>query len=291
LIPKPVVNRFAYQNGIDLHSAQQDVILVYALDALHKGGALEGLAFKGGTFLRKVILGRDGRFSEDLDFTEDGLGKRIGPTMSKALEVTHHGVSFHLDEPRATRDRTWATTVRYGHEWDEGTFSLEVSTRERVCLPPESRRLLPEPYFGDLPFTPSPVRCMAPPEALAEKLRALQQRDSERDLFDIIRYASRNIPKALVRLVATVKLYRTHEPFRPEAILEKLRSGRKDWSALHQLLGKKDIGGWNAQCRKAAERLRFLTDLTDFEKALIVDCRRHRRAREIDAEIARTLAS
>ena len=47
LIPRTVANRFADRMGVDLHIAQQEVVLLYALDALHIAGALRRLAFKG----------------------------------------------------------------------------------------------------------------------------------------------------------------------------------------------------------------------------------------------------
>ena len=73
MIPRPVANRFANVMGVDLHLAQQEIVLLYALSALGSGGVLDRLVFKGGTYLRMMVTGDVGRLSEDLDFTNGGL--------------------------------------------------------------------------------------------------------------------------------------------------------------------------------------------------------------------------
>lgn len=102
MIPQRAVNRFAYQSGADLHVAQQDVVLLYALSLLHEKGVLDGLAFKGGTYLRKMVLGKDGRFSEDLDFTATGIADDPGSVIRAAFQKPHHGVQFELVAPTFT---------------------------------------------------------------------------------------------------------------------------------------------------------------------------------------------
>jgi predicted nucleotidyltransferase component of viral defense system len=45
------------------------VVLTFLLQLLSERGILQRLAFKGGTCLRKIFVGNQGRFSTDLDFT------------------------------------------------------------------------------------------------------------------------------------------------------------------------------------------------------------------------------
>jgi hypothetical protein len=47
----------------------QDLLLHLLLRDLHARGALDALVFKGGTALRKLYAGNQGRFSVDLDFS------------------------------------------------------------------------------------------------------------------------------------------------------------------------------------------------------------------------------
>lgn len=284
MIPKQTVNRFAHQSSADLHVAQQDVVLTYALDLLQTRGILDGLAFKGGTYLRKMILGKDGRFSEDLDFTAAGIASDPQPVLAAAFKDPHHGVQFELAKPMFT-ENNWRSSVAYKHEWDEGTFTLEVSYREAPFLPLEKKPLLPQLYFDDLPFKPAAVPCLQLPEALAEKLRATQQRASERDVYDLTRYATKTIREDTVRLLAVAKLWSAHEPFDPERLLGRLSEERRDWPDLRHLLGRKDKTNWNYEAKKAVKRFAFLRNLTDFEKRVIADARRHAIEKELRSEI------
>jgi predicted nucleotidyltransferase component of viral defense system len=286
LIPQRAVNRFAYQSGADLHVAQQDVVLLYALSLLHEKGVLGGLAFKGGTYLRKMLLGKDGRFSEDLDFTAAGITSAPRRAFEAAFKKPHHGVHFELMAPTFT-EHNWRSTVAYKHAWDEGTFTLEISQRETPFLPLEERTPLDQSYFQELPFKPPTVPCLRMPEALAEKLRATQQRASERDVYDLTRYATRTFPQPLVRLLAVAKLWSAHEAFDPDKLLARLTDGRKDWPDLRELLGRKDRTDWNEEAKKAAVRFAFLRDLTPFEQRVIADHRRHTLEKELRAELAR----
>ncbi len=289
MISRQTVNRFAHQSSADLHIAQQDVVLLYALDLLRKMGVLDGLAFKGGTYLRKMILGQDGRFSEDLDFTAAGIPDDPGPVFDAAFQQPHHGVKFELVKPSVT-ENNWRSTVSFKHAWDEGSFTLEVSYREQPFLPVENRAPLDQIYFRELPFTPPVIPCLQMPEALAEKLRATQQRASERDIYDLTRYATKTIPQPLVRLLATAKLWSAHDAFDPENLLAKVSAERKDWPVLRNLVGRKDKTNWNDEARKAAARFAFLRDLTAFERNVIADHRRHLLEEDLRAEVLRSVS-
>lgn len=283
------MNRFAYQTHADLHVAQQDVVLLYALDLLKERGVLKALAFKGGTYLRKMILGNAGRFSEDLDFTAlDGFPEDPTNLFRDAFGKPHHGVQFELQEPEFTANN-FRAIVAYKHDWDEGTFTLEVSYRERPFLKVEEQVPVAQMYFKELPFRPPLVPCLQLPEALAEKLRATQQRASERDVYDIVEYSKKGFRAELVRLLAVAKLWNSREPFDADRLLSRLGEGRKDWPDLRRLLGKKDKTDWNAEAKKASERFSFLRDLTPFEKRIIADARRHDLDKDLSAEIEKLI--
>lgn len=207
MISRQVVNRFAHQTDSDLHRAQQDVVLLYALSRLHDAGVLDHLLFKGGTYLRKMVLGNQGRFSEDLDFTNNGLDGDLTATFSRAFAEEHHGVRFAVREPYETQRGNWACTVGYEHAWDRGSFELQVSSRERAFLPAAPMAPLAQIYFPALPFAPPKVPCMQLPEALAEKLRAVHQRSTERDLYDVTQYSRKGFDPELVRLLVVAKLW------------------------------------------------------------------------------------
>jgi len=275
MIPRTVANRFANRMGVDLHIAQQEVVLLYALNALATHGVVERLVFKGGTYVRMMITGDAGRLSEDLDFTNLGLPEDPQPLLDAAFAAPHFGVQFRVTEPYRTAARNWACGIAYRHEWDEGRFRLEISYRESPFLPAARWRPISQLYFSDLPFTPPEVPSLRIEEAVAEKLRAIQQRATERDLYDAARYGQKGFDQELVRLLAVGKLWNDREAFDPDRILGTLAKGRKEWPDLDRLIGRARRQNWNRLAEEAARRFAFVRDLTPFERDLVADARRH----------------
>jgi predicted nucleotidyltransferase component of viral defense system len=290
VIPRNEANRFADVMGVDLHIAQQEVVLLYALNALSDAGVLDRLVFKGGTYLRLMVTGDAGRLSEDLDFTNRSLAEEPEAAFTEAFAAPHHGVQFSVRSPYRTARRNWACRVGYEHPWDAGEFRLEISFREPTFLPPKRWPPVDQPYFRALPFPPPTIPCLRIEEALAEKLRAIQQRATERDLYDATRYGRKGFDERLVRLLAVAKLWNDREAFDPERILATLSNGRKSWPDLERLIGRARRRDWNRDASEAARRFAFLRDLTEFERKLLEDARRHQLRPELERELA-TLAA
>ncbi len=276
MIPRSVANRFANVMGVDLHIAQQEVVLLYALNALAENGVTDQLVFKGGTYVRMMVTGDTGRLSEDLDFTNAGLPEDPQSVLDAAFAAPHHDVQFRVVEPYRTRQQNWACGVAYRHEWDEGRFRLEISYREQPFLAAPRWRPRPQAYFAALPFPVPEIPSLALEEAIAEKLRAIQQRATERDLYDAARYATKGFKKELVRLLAVGKLWNDRAAFDPERIIGVLSAGRREWPDLERLIGRARWKNWNRLASDAAVRFAFLRDLTELENRVILDARAHR---------------
>jgi predicted nucleotidyltransferase component of viral defense system len=287
VIPRTAANRFANVMGVDLHIAQQEVVLLYALNALATNGITERLVFKGGTYVRMMVTGDAGRLSEDLDFTNRTLPEDPQAMLEAAFREPHFGVRFGIVDPYRTAQRNWACSVDYTHEWDEGRFRLEISFRESPFLPPRRWRPLPQVYFSSLPFPVPEIPCLQREEAIAEKLRAIQQRATERDLYDATRYGRKGFNQELVRLLAAGKLWNDREAFDPDKILRTLTQGRKEWPDLERLIGRARRQNWNRLVADAARRFAFLRELTPFEQALILDARRHQLRQKLEEELLR----
>jgi len=291
MIPRAVANRFANVMGVDLHIAQQEIVLLYALGALSQRGLTERLVFKGGTYVRMMVTGDAGRLSEDLDFTNAGLPADPDAVFREAFAEPFFGVRFSVVDPYRTAQRNWACRVAYSHEWDEGRFRLEISYREAPFLPPPRWRPLEQSYFAALPFAPPEIPSLRREEAIAEKVRAIQQRATERDLYDAIRYGQKGFDQDLVRLLSVGKLWNDRERFDPERVLSTLTAGRKEWPDLERLIGRSRQRNWNRLTVEAAERFGFLRHLTSFERRLIEDARRHALRSELLAELGRSAPS
>jgi predicted nucleotidyltransferase component of viral defense system len=277
MIPRIEANWAAHDSGADLHLIQQEMVLVYALESLGRAGVLPRLAFKGGTYLRLMVTGDSGRLSEDLDFTNVGLAPDPTGVLEAAFAQGGVGVEFRVKDPYRTAPGNWACAVEYAHDWDKGRFLLEIRYRDAPFLPTVPTTPLPRRWFRLLPFAPPAVPCLRLEEAMAEKVRAVQQRATERDLYDLMLYARKGFDPALVRLLATAKLWSDHEPFRPSEVLAALAKGRKAWTELDRLVGRTRRRDWNRELADTAGRYGFLSALTPFEVDLAEDARRHRR--------------
>ncbi len=275
MIDRSVANRFANVVGVDLHLAQQEVVLLYALGCLAEHGVTDRLVFKGGTYIRLMVTGDTGRLSEDLDFTNLDLPEDPEKVLAESFRHLFHDVAFSVVEPYRTRQRNWACRVAYSHPWDAGQFRLEISYRERTFLAPLRWRPISQSYFAALEFPVPEIQSLRREEAIAEKIRAIQQRATERDLYDAIRYGTKGFDEALVRLLAVGKLWNDHEQFEPARVLATLRSGRREWPDLERLIGRARRRDWNRLARNAASRFAFLEHLTPLETRLVADYRRH----------------
>src|SRR3990172_3281025 len=84
----------------DMMIAEKEVVLTFLLQLLSERGILNGLAFKGGTCLRKMFIGSQGRFSTDLDFTglEEHDHEGVILAMMEVFDQEFHGIRFHIPD-------------------------------------------------------------------------------------------------------------------------------------------------------------------------------------------------
>src|SRR5262249_46295502 len=155
-------------------------------------------AFKGGTCLRKMFVGSQGRFSTDLDFTglEEHDHEDVILEMMDAFALPFHGIQFSIldEEYYETQDGlSWGVNPAYPHDWNAGgsELKLQISRRETPTLRPEPRGQLEQSYFQSLPFAPADIICLALAEIIAEKIRACYQRNKARDIYDLGMFATR----------------------------------------------------------------------------------------------------
>ncbi len=277
MIAEKFVDRFARNSGIDdKFIAEREVALTYALDALLTDGVLKRLAFKGGTALRKLLFGRAGRFSLDLDFTLDTEDSERDEVLEKVLDVfsrSHHGIYFEPGEFYFTdSDSSFGGEIFYKHEWNEkGSFKLQISSRERPTLPISNIELLEQEYFGELEFSPKPIRSLAPIEMIAEKVRATFQRSKVRDLYDLHRFANSPFDGELLRELVVLKLWQSKDPFDPEKLFSKIRGTDYDWDDLKRLVRPNDRPKAEEMLSFVEKRYAALRNLSELEQQVIQD--------------------
>src|ERR1039458_1917103 len=104
----PQVQRYSNDSGLrDIMIAEKEVVLTFLLQLLSERGILDKLAFKGGTCLRKMYIGSQGRFSTDLDFT--GIGEHdhedVILEMMQAFDQPFHGIQFSIQDESRSEER------------------------------------------------------------------------------------------------------------------------------------------------------------------------------------------
>lgn len=278
MIERRLVQWYAHDAGVDLDIAEREIVLTYVLRLLHDSGLLNMLGFKGGTAIRKVIMGRSGRFSLDLDFSANGeiTPDNLIEELSHLLhEETYHGLTFLVPEGDAyvTDDsRGCGVEITYNHEWiDSSYFGIQVSFRAPLLLPVKNVSLIQERYFKWMEVDPPSVPTLDELEILGEKIRAAIQRSRIRDLYDLFQLGERPFNRELVRRIAVIKCWEAHQSFNPNVFLSGLPEGRYDWSDLERLVRPEWLVSAEDIITGVQNNYTFLQEMTDEEAQLSTD--------------------
>jgi len=281
MLTQPQVQRYSTDSGLrDIMIAEKEAVLTFLLQLLSERGILDKLAFKGGTCLRKMFVGSQGRFSTDLDFTglEEHDHEDIILEMMQAFEPPFHGIQFAIPDGSyyETQDGlSWGVNPTYTHDWNTSGVSevkLQVSRRETPTLPTERRAQIEQSYFKLLPFTRAEIVCLALPEILAEKIRACYQRNKARDIYDLGMFALRPLDQARIRRLVVLKLWQAGDTFDPARLIQKFRDGRDfDWDDLRQLLNRAPVIDRDRITADCVRGFGFLANLTEDELTLSRD--------------------
>ena len=280
MLTQPQVQRYSNESGLrDIMIAEKEIILTFLLQLLSDRGILNRLAFKGGTCLRKIFTGSQGRFSTDLDFTsiEEHDHEEVILAMMEAFEQPFHGIQFAIPDQayyETENGLSWGVNPTYSHEWNQAgsEIKLQISRRETPTLPTERRPQIAQSYFRLLPFAPAQIVCLALAEILAEKIRACYQRNKARDIYDLGLFSTRPLDQALIRRLVVLKLWQAQDTFDPARLMQKFDDGRDfDWDDLRQLLNRAVIIDRERITADCVRGFRFLADLTEDEQMLARD--------------------
>jgi len=177
MLTQPQVQRYAVESGLrDIMIAEKEVVLTFLLQLPSKRGILNRIAFQGGTSLRKMFVGSQGRFSTDLDFTgiEEHDHQDMNLEMMAAFEQPFHGIQFAIpDNYYETQDGlSWGVNPTYSHDWNASGVSeikLQISRRETPTLPVERLAQIEQSYFRFLPFASAESSVSHSPKFLPRK--------------------------------------------------------------------------------------------------------------------------
>lgn len=225
MIKREELLRIASLKGLPSRLAELDYLQDIALLGICREFGNK-LVFKGGTCLYKLY--HLNRFSEDLDFT---AGKGFKPkdffirlpsifslfniNCSVKVEPFQNSFNVYLGLNGPLYD---------GRKESRSRIILNVSSREKMSLPP-----LRIPYASLYQeVRPFDIYAMEEKEILAEKIRAVCQREKARDVYDLwYLLAVKNIPIDL-KLVQK-KLSYVGLKFSKDAFLKKVQEKKKSW--------------------------------------------------------------
>ncbi len=182
MIKRAELFRIAAVKGLPPHFAELDYLQDIALLGIYREFG-NRLVFKGGTCLYKLY--QLNRFSEDLDFTAEKKFKSkdffaslpaifslFNINCSVKVEPFQHSINVYLEINGPLYD---------GRKESRSRLIINISLREKVFS-----SLLRIPYTSLYPeVRPFDMYAMEEKEILAEKVRAVHQREKARDVYDL----------------------------------------------------------------------------------------------------------
>lgn len=201
MIDKQEIMRFARMFGISANHLEKDYVLGWLLAGISNHPATRlNWVFKGGTCVKKCFI-ETYRFSEDLDFTlqdETQIDKKfLERILIEVAEWTRKrtGIEFPSDLIGIdiyTNKMNW--TMAQGRIGYRGPMRQRRGSLPRIKLDLTAyEALVQEPVirpvhhpYSDRPEEGIRILSYSYEEVFAEKIRALMERESPRDLYDVV---------------------------------------------------------------------------------------------------------
>jgi predicted nucleotidyltransferase component of viral defense system len=201
MISKQAILAVASDTGLLPTTIEKDYVLSWVLHGISNHPKLSEWFFKGGTCLKKCYF-ETYRFSEDLDFTVSQESiyekKDIQEALNDVAEIVYQNIGINLktqqievtESINKKRNKTYTAKFTY-----LGPLGLPSRTQQRIKFDitndeviidlPDVREVF-HPY-SDIPATPAKIKCYSVNEILAEKTRAIYERQGRaRDIYDIV---------------------------------------------------------------------------------------------------------
>lgn len=192
--------------GIDV--AILDIAQDFLLAHLAEHEIFDLVTFKGGTALRKLFAGRQGRFSTDIDLAAvDPNADRVelAEFIAQHSSVTLGPFTF---TPSEARER-WQIAV--ASPFGNPTFTMKLDVGPPCWLEPERRAFVETPTQQRYGFALPALPCMRLEEILAEKIARLARKATARDASDLVWVAQTSpfsqYDRTLVRPLAMLKVW------------------------------------------------------------------------------------
>lgn len=165
--------------GIAILDIAQDFLLAH----LAERGIFEMVVFKGGTALRKLFAGAQGRFSTDIDLAANEVGGERRDLTTLIAEETNVRLGPFTFKPEENRGR-WRIGV--ASDFGDPEVSIKLDVGPPCWLQPEERPFVVHGTHGRYGFELPRLPCMRMEEILAEKIARLSRLATARDASDLV---------------------------------------------------------------------------------------------------------
>jgi len=201
VISREEILKTAKEQGLAPNVVEKDYVLGWLLAGIAQHPLLSGWVFKGGTCLKKCFF-ETYRFSEDLDFTvPKGIAYSIdayrGALVECAerisseigIELPESGIEIKESHDKEERI-TFVGKISY-----RGPLMPQINTPPRIRIDLTQHEVIVESpekrpirhFYSDAPDPPFSILCYTVNEVLAEKTRALLERQARaRDVYDVV---------------------------------------------------------------------------------------------------------
>jgi predicted nucleotidyltransferase component of viral defense system len=183
VIPLAHLNQWsAHAPWPDLRQVEQDLIICRTICDLFNSSRLQGkIAFRVGTAINKLLFEKPLRYSEDIDLVQT----QAGP-IGEVIDGVREALSWLGKCNRNQATHSTHLVFRFAPEVGAETplkLKIEINTREHESL--HGIKSYPFQTTSDWHCDSAAIDSFEAEELFGTKLRALLQRNKNRDLFDL----------------------------------------------------------------------------------------------------------
>jgi predicted nucleotidyltransferase component of viral defense system len=303
MITKDDVVQYAQKARVGIDMARNEIALTFLLERIANSEINDRVIFKGGSAIKKFILGPTGRFSVDVDFA--ALSQFRGENLDNVKEAllllvendAEDEVSFYIDSFEEAGPGTIQADCSYTSNFGDGNFEMDITeSKTPPILGTKWKTPISQSYFSLFDFTPSPILTTYEAEGMAEKLAAIHRRSDNRnpkDIFDLWSWFSKNCPAKedvdALKKLWPVRLWLDGQTWRGPSWFENVRAKDFDWYMLEKTVGG-GVKSFEPEKIIAELKERILEWIDKDPYQILKDAKSHSKSlREINGEVTRIL--
>lgn len=275
-------------------AAVVDVAQDLLLTRLNELGILDNVAIKGGTAIRKLYAGNEGRFSLDLDFSLANLDENREEVVASFVDAVD-GLTIN-PFTYGTKERRGKWSVTFASQFvSSPTLMTKLDFSPAPWLEPISRNWVPMPIHKQYGIELPAIKTVRLEENIAEKIARLNRTTTARDMYDLAWImhnpeTAHSLDRGLVRHLAVLKIWvdsngirsantawpKGHEAstFDPKRWLRNRENNEFDLEDIGALAVP--VPTTKELCESVQASFAFLADLTEEERTLCCSDERDR---------------